>query len=129
MKAVAVVAGKPDSEHLVDLAVPRVEDIPDGQGVLVKVLRVGLDGTDREISAGEYGLAPLGQDFLILGHESIGVVEQVGPRVTEPKPGDLVVATVRRPGKSLPQIDSVGWYLQFAAAFGHTRQHEYAVLA
>jgi glucose 1-dehydrogenase len=28
---------------------PAVTDIPDGHGVLVKVLRVGVDGTDKEI--------------------------------------------------------------------------------
>ena len=51
---------------------PRVEDVADGRGVLVKVLKVGLDGTDREINAGEYGTAPTGDEFLILGHESLG---------------------------------------------------------
>lgn len=40
-------------------------------------------------------------DFLIIGHESFGQVEAVGPNVTEVKPGDYVVATVRRPGSSI----------------------------
>src|SRR5262249_10441536 len=40
-------------------------------------------------------------DFLVLGHESFGQVESVGPNVTEVKPGDYVVATVRRPGSSI----------------------------
>jgi len=39
--------------HLEDVLMPKVTDIPDGQGVLVKVLRVGVDGTDREINAAE----------------------------------------------------------------------------
>jgi threonine dehydrogenase-like Zn-dependent dehydrogenase len=69
--------------------------------VLVKVLRVGVDGTDKEINAAEYGRAPDGADFLILGHENFGRVEEVGPGVTELVPGDHVVATVRRPGSSL----------------------------
>ena len=68
MKAVAVYPGKPNSAHLRDIPTPTLEDIPDGRGVLVKVLRVGLDGTDREIDAGEYGIAPPGSDYLILGH-------------------------------------------------------------
>jgi threonine dehydrogenase-like Zn-dependent dehydrogenase len=34
--------------------------------VLVKVLRVGLDGTDKEINAGEYGTSPPGDDYLVL---------------------------------------------------------------
>jgi len=65
------------------------------------VLRVGVDGTDREISAAEYGAPPAGSEFLVLGHEGFGRVEAVGPKVTELAPGDHVVATVRRPGKSV----------------------------
>ena len=69
--------------------------------MLVRVLRVGVDGTDKEINAAEYGQAPPGYDFLIIGHESFGQIEAVGPNVTEVKPGDYVVATVRRPGSSI----------------------------
>src|SRR5207253_7732328 len=58
MKAIAVVPGKPDSVHLADLAKPAVDDVPGGRGVLVKILRVGVDGTDKEINAAEYGAAP-----------------------------------------------------------------------
>ena len=57
----------------------RVDEVPDGRGVLVKVLRVGVDGTDKEINAAEYGAAPPGYDFLVTGHESFGRVEAVGP--------------------------------------------------
>ena len=71
MKAVAISPGKPDSARLVELPMPHLEDIPDGRGVLVKVLRVGLDGTDREINAAEYGAAPPGYDFLVPGHERV----------------------------------------------------------
>src|ERR1051326_9137064 len=101
MKSIAVFPGKPNSVHLADLHQPRMEDIPDGRGVLVKVLRVGVDGTDKEINAAEYGVAPPGYDFLVIGHEGFGRVEKVGPQVTELKPGDYVVATVRRPGHSI----------------------------
>ena len=79
---------------------------PSGRGVLVRVLRVGVDGTDREINAAEYGAAPDGYDFLVIGHEGFGQVEAVGPNVTFLRPGDFVVATVRRPGKSL--YDAIG---------------------
>jgi len=82
--------------------------VPNGRGVLVRVLRVGIDGTDKEINAAEYGLAPNGYDFLVIGHESFGQVEAVGPKVTEFNPGDYVVATVRRPGGSL--YDKIGTY-------------------
>jgi threonine dehydrogenase-like Zn-dependent dehydrogenase len=101
MKAISVFPGKPGSVHLADLNKPSVDDIPNGRGVLVKVLRVGVDGTDKEINAAEYGAAPPGYDFLVIGHEGFGRVEAVGPNVTEIKPGDYVVATVRRPGKSI----------------------------
>src|SRR5689334_8410571 len=104
MKAIAVIPGKPNSVHLADLSKPKVSDIPNGRGVLVKVLRVGVDGTDKEINAAEYGAAPQGYDFLTIGHESFGQVEAVGPNVTEFQPGDYVVATVRRPGGSIYDV-------------------------
>lgn len=108
MKAIAVFPGKSNSVHLADLPMPSVDDIPNGRGVLVKVLRVGVDGTDREINAAEYGAPPSGYDFLVIGHESFGWVEEVGPNVTELRRGDHVVATVRRPESSL--YDQIGTY-------------------
>ncbi|HET9801746.1 MAG TPA: glucose 1-dehydrogenase [Candidatus Acidoferrum sp.] len=101
MKAISVFPGKPGSVHLADAPKPSLDQVPNGRGVLVKVLRVGVDGTDKEINAAEYGAAPPGFDYLIIGHEGFGRVEAVGPNVTELKPGDYVVATVRRPGKSI----------------------------
>ena len=104
MKAVAVIPGRPGSVHLTEMPRPEVGDIPGGRGVLVKVLRVGVDGTDKEINAAEYGAAPEGFDFLVVGHESFGRVEAVGPGVTELVVGDYVVATVRRPGHSIYDV-------------------------
>jgi len=102
MKAIAVYPGKPDSMHLADVPEPRLDDVPDGRGVLVEVLRVGVDGTDKEINAAEYGAAPPGDDFLVTGHESFGQVVEVGPDVpTTIRPGTFVVASVRRPGNSI----------------------------
>ena len=106
MKAIAVFPGRPNSVHLADMDKPSVSDVPDGRGVLVKVLRVGVDGTDKEINAAEYGRAPDGYEFLVIGHEGFGQVEAVGPNVSFLRPGDFVVATVRRPGKSL--YDAIG---------------------
>ena len=108
MKAVAVFPGKPGSIHLAEITKPSLQDIRNGRGVLVKVLRVGVDGTDKEINAAEYGQAPPGSDFLVIGHESFGRVEAVGGNVTELKPGDYVAATVRRPGSSI--YDQIGTY-------------------
>src|SRR3990172_8849610 len=108
MKAIAVIPGKPNSVHLREVSKPKVTDIGNGRGVLVKILRVGVDGTDKEINAAEYGAAPEGDDFLIIGHESFGIVEEIGPNVTEFQPGDYVVSTVRRPGSS--PYDQIGMY-------------------
>jgi len=108
MKAMAVFPGRPDSIHLADLPEPSVDDVPDGRGVLVEVLRVGVDGTDKEINAAEYGAAPEGYDVLVTGHESFGRVLEVGPNVRDLLPGDYVVATVRRPGTSI--YDLIGTY-------------------
>ena len=99
MKAIAVHPGTPNSMHLRDVEKPAVADIEGGRGVLVEVLRVGVDGTDKEINAAEYGEAPPGDDYLITGHENFGRVIEVGPDVPSViRPGGLVVATVRRPG-------------------------------
>src|SRR5437773_10736249 len=106
MKAIAVFPGRPGSVHLAELPKPAVTDRAGDRGVLVRILRVGVDGTDKEINAAEYGEAPEGSPFLVLGHESFGVVEEVGARVTEVMAGDYVVATVRRPGMSI--YDRIG---------------------
>ena len=79
MKAISVFPGKPNSVHVADLPKPSLDQVPNGRGVLVKVLRVGVDGTDKEINAAEYGAAPPGYDFLVIGHEGFGQVEAVGP--------------------------------------------------
>jgi glucose 1-dehydrogenase len=102
MKAVAVHPGTPGSIHLEDVARPSIDQISDGRGVRVQVLRVGVDGTDKEINAAEYGAAPPGDDYLIIGHENFGRVVEVAPNVPDTiKVGTYVVASVRRPGSSL----------------------------
>ncbi|HET6342882.1 MAG TPA: glucose 1-dehydrogenase [Gemmatimonadota bacterium] len=106
MKAIAVRPGEAGSIHLAELPPPSVSDVTGGRGVLARILRVGVDATDREINAGEYGAAPEGSDILVLGHESFGRVEAVGPEVTELAPGDYVVFMVRRPGGSI--YDRIG---------------------
>ncbi|HEV7282510.1 MAG TPA: glucose 1-dehydrogenase [Pirellulaceae bacterium] len=101
MKAIAVRPGTPHTVHLRDVPKPRLADFGSDTGVLVKTLKVGVDATDREIDEALYGQAPPGDEYLVLGHECFGVVEEVGPAVKSVKPGDFVTATVRRPGKSL----------------------------
>lgn len=106
MKAITVIPGVANSTALRDIPEPTLDDAPEGRGVLVKVLRVGLDGTDKEIHAGVYGGPPPGSDFLVLGHEGLGIVESIGAGVVELVVGDYVVSIVRRPGGSL--YDAIG---------------------
>lgn len=93
MKAIAVAPGSRKLE-MIDLPPPRLARPAD---VLVRLLDVGVCGTDREICAFEYGTPPAGSDHLVIGHEALGEVVEVGPAVTRVRPGDLVVPMVRRP--------------------------------
>ena len=93
MPAIAVHPGRAGSVHLTELPRPA----PGPGEALVRVRRVGVCGTDREIIGAEYGAPPPGTAELVLGHEVLGVVEATGPGVDRPRPGDLVAATIRRP--------------------------------
>jgi glucose 1-dehydrogenase len=65
--------------------------------VKLRILDVGICGTDKEICSFAYGAPPVGSDYLVIGHEALGEVIEVGAAVTRFMPGDLVVPTVRRP--------------------------------
>ena len=90
MDAIGIERGA-DEPRLLEL--PRPEPAP-GEA-LVETLRVGVDGTDHEVIAGNHGSPPDGQDHLVLGHEAVGVVETAPG--TDLEAGDVVVPTVRRP--------------------------------
>ena len=92
MRALTVEPGKPHSLRLEEVAPPP----PSDGAVLVRALALGICGTDREIIAGDYGWAPPGARHLILGHESLGQVEEA-PAGCGIRRGDLVVGIVRRP--------------------------------
>ncbi|MFL5091595.1 MAG: glucose 1-dehydrogenase [Xanthobacteraceae bacterium] len=91
MRAITLIPGVKDSARLEDMPEPPLDD----GSLLVRTLALGVCATDRDIVAAEYGEAPPGHDRLILGHESLGVVEQAshGPFAA----GDHVVGIVRRP--------------------------------
>ncbi len=93
MKAITVAPGVRNSIAIMDVPEPHVGN----HDVLVNIARVGVCGTDQEIREGLYGKAPSGSDYLIIGHESIGEVVQVGSQVKDFVAGDHVVASVRRP--------------------------------
>ncbi|MCA9045538.1 MAG: glucose 1-dehydrogenase [Planctomycetaceae bacterium] len=106
MKAVAVRPGIKNSAFVADIPEPKLDDVADGRGVLVRTLQVGIDATDSEINEALYGAAPKGDDYLVLGHEVFGRVEAVGPNVTHLNVGDYCTSTVRRPGPTI--YDKIG---------------------
>ena len=107
MRAIAVTPGKADSLHLREVRRPQVTDVQGGRGALVDIIRVGACGTDREIVEALFGTPPPGDDFLVIGHENLGRVAEVGENVPGwVRLGALVVATVRRPGNSV--YDQIG---------------------
>ncbi len=93
MRAVGVIPGKRE----VRLIEHRTPKIATRNQVKIRSLEVGVCGTDREICTFVYGSPPDGFDYLVLGHESLGEVIEVGSGVSQFKPGDLVVPSVRRP--------------------------------
>lgn len=93
MKAVAVNPGK----RKVEIVEHEASTIKTPTEVKLRIIDAGICGTDREISAFQYGTPPKGSDYLVIGHESLGEVVEIGPAVSRVKVGDLVVPMVRRP--------------------------------
>lgn len=93
MKAIAATPGRRRID-LIDRPEPKIAD---PKQVKIRILDVGVCGTDREICAFEYGTPPAGSDELVIGHESLGEVIEVGSGVSRVRVGDLVVPMVRRP--------------------------------
>jgi len=91
MDAVAIRRGESEPSVL-DIDRPT----PGAGEALVRTLRVGVDGTDAEVIEGSHGGFPEGEDYLVLGHEAVGVVEAVEGE-SDLEPGDVVVPTLRRP--------------------------------
>src|ERR1700683_2316515 len=95
MKAAAVFPARKSLEVVNDFPEPKTES---PTAVKLRVLNVGVCGTDREIASFQYGFPPpAGSDFLVLGHECLGEIVEVGPEVRDFQPGDLVIPMVRRP--------------------------------
>lgn len=92
MKAISVVPGT-KTVRLVDRPEPTIS-VPDE--IKLRVLRVGICGTDREEAAGGRAQASPSYKDLVLGHEMFGQVVEIGRGVKQVKPGDYAVFTVRR---------------------------------
>jgi glucose 1-dehydrogenase len=62
----------------------------------MRLLECGICGTDRSVAEFEFGCPPAAESALILGHEAVGVVDEVGPGVSSLSLGQMVVPMVRR---------------------------------
>lgn len=92
MQAIGAFPDRPEPQ-LVELREPRGA----GEGeVLCRTISLGVCGTDRDILESRHPLVPPGEPFLVLGHECLGRIEEVGPGVGDFSPGDYVVPVVRR---------------------------------
>ncbi|MBP1921918.1 threonine dehydrogenase-like Zn-dependent dehydrogenase [Halorubrum alkaliphilum] len=127
MRAI-VVTPETEVPHVREIARPE----PAPGEALVRVLRVGIDGTDHEVIAGGHGGYPDGESHLVLGHEAIGVVED--PNGTDLDAGQLVVPTVRRPvqggpttyfERGEPDMAPEGHYVERGIAGEHGFMTEY----
>jgi threonine dehydrogenase-like Zn-dependent dehydrogenase len=99
MKAIAVVPGEKGTK-MIERSEPAIRN-PDE--VKMKILQTGICGTDREEINGGRAMAPTGQQDLVIGHEMIGRVVEIGNKVTRVRPGDYGIFTVRRGcGECLP---------------------------
>ena len=83
MKAVQVVS--PNRLELIDVPKPSIDGT---NNVLVRMTAAGICGSDVGIYHGTNAAATYPR---IIGHEMVGVVEEVGEGVTTPKVGDRVI--------------------------------------
>jgi len=92
MKSIATIPGSKELK-IIDREEPKIIHPTD---VKIKITQIGICGTDREIAHGGRANAPKGSNELVLGHEMLGKVVEVGSDVTSVKPGDYALFTVRR---------------------------------
>jgi len=94
MKAAAVFPDKKSLGLVDNFPEPKLES---RTGVKLRILNVGVCGTDREIASFAYGTPPEGSEYLVIGHECVGEIVEAGPEAVGVKPGDLAIPMVRRP--------------------------------
>ncbi|WP_069807986.1 glucose 1-dehydrogenase [Vulcanisaeta thermophila] len=128
MKAVTVIPLTRDSLALRDMPKPS----PGRGQVLLRPVEVGVCGTDKDIIEGRYGAPPPGEEYLILGHEALAEVAELGQGVDNVGVGDLVVPTVRRPLTCTLPINELdycprGTYAEHGIWYLHGFAAEYAV--
>lgn len=119
MKAITVAIGQ-------DRAKVALRDVPKpeltGQDeVLIRVLCVGMDGTDREIIADNFATLPQGKTEMVIGHEVLGIVEEAGPESGLSR-GDFVTALVRRPCAEESCVNCLGGEQDFCQSGEYTER-------
>lgn len=92
MRAITVVPGQPENVTINEVPTPA----PDDRTLLVEGELLGICGTDVDIVEQGYGSPPPGEERLLIGHESLGVVRSA-PRGSGFSEGDRVAGIVRRP--------------------------------
>jgi threonine dehydrogenase-like Zn-dependent dehydrogenase len=116
MRAVGVFPAQKEV-RIVEHPEPRIT-APDE--IKLRVLEVGVCGTDRVLVSFEYGSAPPGSEYFVLGHESLAEVVEVGAEIRGLAAGDLVVPVVRHPcGHCAP---CAGGRQDFCATDGYTER-------
>jgi threonine dehydrogenase-like Zn-dependent dehydrogenase len=118
MRAVAVYPAR-HAVEIVDIAEP---NIAGPTQVKLRMLEVGVCGTDKDICAFAYGTPPPGSDRFVLGHESLAEVLEAGPDVADLRAGDLVVSTVRLPCTDANCAACRAGHYDFCMT-GHYREH------
>ena len=81
----AIVYGGPGVKALKTVPTPKIVQPTDA---IVRIVKTTICGTDLHILKGDVPAVTAGR---ILGHEGVGIVEQVGSAVTRFKPGDRVL--------------------------------------
>ena len=81
----ALVYQGPGQKILKDCEKPQIKDPGDA---VVRITKTTICGTDLHILKGD---VPTCEPGRILGHEGVGIVESVGPAVTNIRPGDHVL--------------------------------------
>src|SRR5690349_4210054 len=92
MKAISLVP------HTTNLSLRDISEpmLTSPHDIKIKVLQVGICGTDKEEAAGGRAEAPIGKQQLVIGHEMFGLVLETGNQVQAVKKGDYGLFTVRR---------------------------------
>ncbi len=92
MKAIAITPGQKNA-FITERPEPQIQHADE---IKLKILQVGICGTDREEVEGGRADPPPGRDELVIGHENFGVVVETGHAVTKVKRGDYAMFSVRR---------------------------------